>query len=107
MREWAARCERLIVLSESQVARAEQPARRHAGALRRGVRTASTPTFTRRPSSALALWRKYLVESPQGWAPGAEAGSVRYTDADLAPFAGDGPVLLYVGRFTAVKRLRC
>jgi len=105
MRDWAARCERLIVLSESQVARAEHlldVAPERCVEVSNGF---DPKTFTRRPVERLALWRKYLVESPQGWAPGAEAGSVRYTDADLAPFAGDGPVLLYVGRFTAVKRL--
>ena len=107
MRDWAARCERLIVLSESQV---------RAGA---SGCSASTPErcvrvpngfdprrFTpprRRPR--LPHWRRHLVEEPQGWAPGGEPGLRRYTAADLAPFAGDGPVLLYVGRFTAVKRL--
>src|SRR3954451_17808060 len=105
LREWAARCERLIVLSESQVARAEHlldVAPERCVQVSNGFDPA---TFARRPVQRLELWRRHLVEAPQGWAPGAEAGSVRYTDADLAPFAGDGPVLLYVGRFTAVKRL--
>jgi glycosyltransferase involved in cell wall biosynthesis len=32
-------------------------------------------------------------------------GSVRYAERDLDAFREDGPVLLYVGRFTAVKRV--
>jgi glycosyltransferase involved in cell wall biosynthesis len=105
MREWAARCERLIVLSASQVERVERlldiPAERCVQ-----VSNGFDPAiFDRRPRSHLAHWRRHLVEEPQGWAPGEEAGSIRYTEADLAPFAGEGPVLLYVGRFTSVKRV--
>jgi glycosyltransferase involved in cell wall biosynthesis len=32
-------------------------------------------------------------------------GSVAYTDADLEPFRDGGPVLVYVGRYTEVKRI--
>jgi glycosyltransferase involved in cell wall biosynthesis len=44
------------------------------------------------------------VERPGGWDRSGRPGSVSYSDADLESF-GDGPVLLYVGRFTAVKRV--
>ena len=37
--------------------------------------------------------------------PARSPAPSRYDEDDLAAFAGDGPVLLYVGRFTAVKRL--
>jgi glycosyltransferase involved in cell wall biosynthesis len=108
MRGWAARCERLIVLSDNQVARAEQllgvePAR--------CVRVANgfdPGTFTPRHVDHRAHWRRALVEAPRGWAPDEEAGSVRYAEADLAAFGddrGETPVLLYVGRYTEVKRL--
>ena len=108
MRGWAARCERLIVLSDNQVARAEQllgvdPAR--------CVRVANgfdPETFRPRHVDHRAHWRRALVEEPRGWAPGEEAGSVRYAEADLAAFGddrGETPVLLYVGRYTEVKRL--
>ena len=108
LRGWAARCERLIVLSDNQVARAERllgvdPAR--------CVRVANgfdPDTFTPRHVDHRALWRRALVEEPRGWAPGEEAGSVRYEEADLVAFGddrGETPVLLYVGRYTEVKRL--
>jgi glycosyltransferase involved in cell wall biosynthesis len=61
--------------------------------------------FTERHVDRLAFWHEHLVTAPCGWAPGEEAGSVAYTAGDLTPFAQGGPVLLYVGRFTAVKRV--
>ena len=60
--------------------------------------------FRPRDIDRLAHWRQYLVEEPRGWAPGGQAGSVAYTEDDLEPFA-DGVVLVYVGRFTEVKRV--
>jgi glycosyltransferase involved in cell wall biosynthesis len=105
MRRWAAACERLLVLSESQVERAR-------GLL--GVdpeRCVHVPngfdpsTFTPRDIDRAPFWRRLLVEEPRGWAPGGDPGSVAYTEADVASLAGDATVLLYVGRFTKVKRL--
>jgi glycosyltransferase involved in cell wall biosynthesis len=108
MREWAARCRRLIVLSDSQVARAE----RLLGAdPERCVRVANgfdPETFRPRHVDHRAHWRRHLVDEPQGWAPGEEAGSVRYAEQDMAAFGddrGETPVLLYVGRYTEVKRI--
>jgi glycosyltransferase involved in cell wall biosynthesis len=135
MRGWAQRCERLIVLSDNQVTRAEdllgveadrcvrvsngfdpatfEPRHRDVAEDAEGSETSGSPdvaedaerseTSGRRKQKL--FWRRHLVEAPQGWAPGGEPGSVRYTDADLRHFAGDHPVLLYVGRFTAVKRI--
>src|SRR4051794_23520017 len=63
--------------------------------------------FDRRPlrgEDRVTLWRRWLVEEPRGWRPGEEPGSVRYDDADLDAFR-EGPVLLYVGRYTEVKRI--
>ena len=109
MRRWAVSCERLLVLSSEAV-------RRVPGLL--GVepeRVVWAPNgfepegFDRRPlhgRDRLALWRRWLVEEPRGWRPGAEAGSVAYSERDLEAFeGGEASVLLYVGRFTAVKRL--
>ncbi|MFL5887010.1 MAG: glycosyltransferase family 4 protein, partial [Thermoleophilaceae bacterium] len=50
------------------------------------------------------LWRRWLVDDPHGWDPESqEPGSVAYEESDLAAFGG--PVLLYVGRYTEVKRI--
>jgi glycosyltransferase involved in cell wall biosynthesis len=58
----------------------------------------------------LSRWRHWLVEEPLGWDESGEPGSIRYRDSDLRWFAGDerhdhAPVLLFVGRFTEVKRV--
>ena len=107
MRGWARRCERLLVLSPDA-------AERVPGLL--GVepeRVVWAPNgfepegFDRRPLSGedrVALWRSWLVEEPRGWEPGGDAGSVAYDESDLDAFR-DGPVLLYVGRYTEVKRV--
>ena len=63
--------------------------------------------FDRRPTAGAdrrALWRRWLVEEPRGWDESGEPGSVSYTDEQLGAF-GEGPVLLYVGRYTQVKRI--
>jgi glycosyltransferase involved in cell wall biosynthesis len=108
MRRWAAGCQRLFVLSPD--------ARRRAPALL-GVdpaRTVLAPngfdprSFDRRPLSRperMALWRRWLVEEPRGWDTSGVPGSVAYDERDLEAFSGLGPVLLYVGRYTEVKRL--
>jgi glycosyltransferase involved in cell wall biosynthesis len=108
MRGWAQRCERLLVLSPDAAERAP-------GLL--GVdpaRVVPAPNgfdpelFDRRPllgEERMSLWRSWLVEEPRGWDEGGEPGSVCYDEADLRAFAGDAPVLLYVGRYTEVKRI--
>jgi glycosyltransferase involved in cell wall biosynthesis len=47
-----------------------------------------------------AVWRRTLVEDPRGWRPGAAP----LPAVDLDALAR-GPVIVYVGRFTEVKRL--
>ena len=105
MRRWAQACERLVVLSASQVQRAERllgvdPER--CVQISNGF---DPETFHVRDVDRMAHWRRHLVEEAQGWAPGSEPGSIAYSEADLAPLATGAPVLLYVGRFTAVKRV--
>jgi hypothetical protein len=46
-----------------------------------------------------------LHGQPRGWDQSGRPGSIAYRDEELAPFRSGGPVFLYVGRFTAVKRL--
>jgi glycosyltransferase involved in cell wall biosynthesis len=106
MLRWARGCERLLVLSPDAV-------RRVPGLL--GVdpsRVVWAPNgfdpegFDRRPltgEARLAHWRRWLVEEPRGWDEQGE--TIAYTDSQLEPFADGGPVMLYVGRFTEVKRV--
>jgi glycosyltransferase involved in cell wall biosynthesis len=64
--------------------------------------------FDRRPlegEARVAQWRRWLVEEPRGWDESGRPGSVAYTEEQLAPFRDGGPVMLYVGRYTEVKRI--
>ena len=102
IRRWARDCERIVVSNPDGLAR---------GAAALGVdpeRFVCAPngfdqSFVPRRTERRAHWRRHLVEKPRGWRPGAPPGSLAYAEADLA--ALDGTVLLYVGRFTEVKRL--
>jgi glycosyltransferase involved in cell wall biosynthesis len=108
MKRWAHGCERLFVLSPDAV-------RRVPGLL--GVeeeRVVWAPNgfdpqgFRREPASGeerLALWRRWLCEEPRGWDETGEPGSVSYDEEQLDPFRAGGSVLLYVGRYTEVKRI--
>jgi glycosyltransferase involved in cell wall biosynthesis len=60
--------------------------------------------FSPRATDRHAFWRRALVQEPQGWLPDQPPGSARYSETAVAQLAA-GTVLLYVGRFTAVKRL--
>jgi D-inositol-3-phosphate glycosyltransferase len=62
------------------------------------------------PGERRARWRAWLVDDPRGSDPSGAAGSIRYGADDLAGFADPttseaNPVLLYVGRFLAFKRV--
>jgi glycosyltransferase involved in cell wall biosynthesis len=119
MRTWARACERLIVLTETQVARAEQLLGIDADRCVLVPNGFDPEAFRPVRSDHVKHWRRHLVEEPRGWAPGEDAGSVAYGEEDLSAFAdaersgddpegrgrGATPVLLYVGRFTEVKRL--
>ena len=97
------RCERLIVLSDTQVDRAEQLLGVDQERCVRVSNGFDPQLFAPGEVDRAAHWRRHLVEEPLGWRPGEEAGSVRYEERELEAF-GDS-VLLYVGRFTAVKRV--
>ena len=104
MREWAVRCRSLIATSTDGLDRAAS------------LLDVPTTRFTLLPNGfdadrffaaevdRAAHWRTHLVERPKGWRPGVGPGSVGYSEEDLAGF-DPGPVLLYVGRFTEVKRV--
>jgi glycosyltransferase involved in cell wall biosynthesis len=107
MRGWARRCERLLVLSQDAAERAPGLLGVEPGRVVWAPNGFDPEAFERRPLAGedrVALWRRWLVEEPRGWEPGGEAGSVAYGEAGLDAFR-DGPVLLYVGRYTEVKRV--
>jgi glycosyltransferase involved in cell wall biosynthesis len=103
MRAWAAACERLVVLSPSQIARVEELLEID------GDRCVVVPNgydptrFSRRVVDRGEFWRRHLSEEPRGWLPGAPEGSLRYS-AEAAESLADRCVLVSVGRFTEVKR---
>jgi glycosyltransferase involved in cell wall biosynthesis len=105
MRHWAERCERMIVASHAHVHRLGDALGIDPGRCVVVPNGFDPGTFRPRHVDRLDFWHEHLVREPRGWRPGEGPGSVRYGDDDLRGFAGDGPVLLYVGRFTAVKRL--
>jgi glycosyltransferase involved in cell wall biosynthesis len=106
MRGWARRCERLLVLSPDAVERVPDQLGVDPERVVWAPNGFEPESFDRRPlrgEERLALWRRWLVEEPLGWDESGEPGSVRYSEEDLEAF--EGPVLLYVGRFTEVKRI--
>jgi glycosyltransferase involved in cell wall biosynthesis len=103
MRRWARDCARLVV-TPSGVQRTVEllgvPEDRVL-AVANGV---DIDLFTPRTIDRPAFWRRVLVERPEGWLPGQAPGSASYKDDDITPII-DGVTLVYVGRFTAVKRV--
>jgi glycosyltransferase involved in cell wall biosynthesis len=107
MRKWARVCERLIVPpgASAEVVRLLGVPSDAVVELPSGV---ELDLFRCRPLDRLerlAHWRRWLVEQPLGWDEGGIPGSVAYRDEDLWPFDEAEAILLYVGRYTAVKRL--
>ncbi len=100
---WASRCERLIVApgnSERAAGLLDLPLKRFVS-----LPNGFDPLLFRRMNvDRDAIWRRVLVDEPRGWHPGGDAGSVRY-DATVVDRMAGGPVLLFAGRFTEVKRL--
>jgi glycosyltransferase involved in cell wall biosynthesis len=105
IRHWASACQRLVVLSKTQIERLTNlmpisPER--CVVISNGF---DPSTFDRHAIDRITLWRQLLVEHPLGWHPNGEPGTVAYTPDELSPFA-EGPVLLYVGRFYLSQRER-
>jgi glycosyltransferase involved in cell wall biosynthesis len=108
MRRWAGGCERLLVLSPDAVRRVPDLLGVDPDRVVWAPNGFDPAGFDRRPVAGAARveqWRRWLVEEPRGWDESGRPGSVAYTDEQLAPFGAGGPVLLYVGRFTEVKRV--
>src|SRR5437588_2809474 len=102
MRRWASACQRLVVLSATQMERMQKLLPIDPSKCLVMPNGFNPDYFDRHEVDRIALWQSLLVEYPRGWHPGGEPGSVAYTVDDIAPFA-HGPALLYVGRFTEVK----
>jgi glycosyltransferase involved in cell wall biosynthesis len=102
-RGWAQRCARLVVAPAGveRAVRLLNVPRAKVVAIPNGV---DVDLFTPSAVDREAFWRRVLIEQPRGWLPGEPPGSVRYRDPDVVALAA-GTVLLYVGRFTKVKRL--
>jgi len=113
MRRWAARSDRLLVISPND----RDEARRLLGVegdtvewVPNGVDLARFDRAEPSAEERMARWRRWLVEEPLGWREGGEPGSLGYTEPQLDAFKnpatrGPAPVLLFVGRFTEVKRI--
>jgi glycosyltransferase involved in cell wall biosynthesis len=103
LREWAGRCER-IVAAPDNVERAVELLGVGSDRLVTLANGFDPVAFRPIEVDRRAVWRRVLVDEPRGWRPGKEPGSVRYGDAELDALCA-GPVVLYVGRFTEVKRI--
>ena len=108
MRSWAQRCERLLVLSVDMLEQVPELLGVERERLVWAPNGFDPKRFDRKPLTGedrVALWRSWLVDEPRGWDESRRPGSVAYSEEDLDAFRGDAPVLLYVGRFTGVKRI--
>src|SRR6478672_3597303 len=103
MRRWAHRCERVLLLSRSQIERAERLLGLERSRCVISPNGFDPDRFAPRRVDRAALWQGALVDDPHGWRPGEDEGSIAYEPRDAARLA-DLPVLLSVGRFTEVKR---
>jgi glycosyltransferase involved in cell wall biosynthesis len=104
MRAWAARCERLVVLSPSQIERVERLLDVDAQRCVVIPNGYDPERFKHCDVDEPRFWRHELAEAARGWLPGQEPGSLRYPP-DVAESLAERCVLLCVGRFTEVKRM--
>lgn len=109
MRRWAQGSARVIVSSEPSRIDAERlldvdPLR--TTVVPNGVDLTLFTGPPAAPAERATLFREWLCEAPRGWSPERpRPGGVRYSPREIAPLADPANVvLLYVGRFTAVKR---
>ena len=104
LRGWAARSTRLVVATPGGRTRASDllgVPRDRVAVVPNGVDAAAFSPF---PTDRAATWRELLLDRARGWAPGGEPGSWRAPAAAVDALAGE-TTFLYVGRFTAVKRV--
>jgi glycosyltransferase involved in cell wall biosynthesis len=101
LREWAGRCVRLLV-SPAGLDRASSLLGLEPERLVPLANGFDPGIFHPRDVDRHRHWRRQLVEQPTALAP--DGSTIGYREHDLAPIR-EGVVLLYVGRFTKVKRL--
>jgi glycosyltransferase involved in cell wall biosynthesis len=104
MRRWAAGSQRLLVLSPGQVERAVDLLGIDPDRCVVSPNGFDPERFDRLDVDRAAHWRHHLVTAPRAWRPGGDEGSVGYAAHEIGALAR-GPVVICVGRFTAVKRL--
>jgi glycosyltransferase involved in cell wall biosynthesis len=106
LRRWARACERLSVPpgAEAEIAALLGLERSRLHGLPSGVELERFQPSPLAGKARRGFWRGWLVDSPQGWDEQGQPGSVGYRNEQLSPFASE-TVILYLGRFTAVKRL--
>lgn len=101
MEKWASRCERLLV-SPGGLERARALLGCEEEKLVPLPNGVDLEVFHPVDVNRYEHWHRHLVESPSARLP--DGRTMRYRTEDLAPIR-EGVVLLYVGRFTRVKRL--
>jgi glycosyltransferase involved in cell wall biosynthesis len=111
LREQARRADHLVVVSPSDRARAIDVfglAPERVSDIPNGVDTARFRPRALTAAERRAHVRRWLVEDPQGWDERGEPGSVSYRESGLDRLLGpdgEATVFIYVGRFTAAKRV--
>ncbi len=104
LRDWAARSTRVVVATPRGRSRAGDalgvPLER-IDVVPNGV---DAVRFSPAPADREVTWRTVLADHPRGWVAGGGPGTWRADPADVAALADD-VTFLYVGRFTAVKRI--
>jgi glycosyltransferase involved in cell wall biosynthesis len=111
MRRWAGNADHLVVVSPGDRATAVSvlgvvPER--VSAVPNGVDVEHFRPRIFRPGERRRALRRWLVEEPRGWDASGVPGSVAYGDSDLDRLIGPddaGTMLMFVGRFTAAKRV--
>lgn len=111
LRRQAASADHLVVVSPPDLATAVEvlgvePTR--VSAVPNGVDVERFCPRRHSPAERRTQFRRWLVEDPRGWDAGGRVGSVAYREPDLDRLLGpdgDAIVLVYVGRFTAAKRV--
>ena len=104
LRGWAARSSRLVVATPRGRDRARDVLGVSPDRLEVVPNGVDATRFSPAPVDRADLWHRVLADRPLGWRPGQAPGSWRATPAAIDALAHD-VTLLYVGRFTEVKRV--